>query len=315
VTGAGRGPGFVHSLPLASHPAVRHTSDSLMPVLGKLIVAAGVAASSCALGIAVSACSGHTSTPPTSSNASLTMVPTCEDAGLSIAFNPMYSAYIDDGMHTFQVPAVVYGSDGTATWYADSNFVGMQQDNERTNEVLLSMRQAGTTTITVQTSDGKCASAPLNISEAMESDWEIGNQRYNDGKSVHVSSGAGGGSPLESGQGGPACTNCHGETATNGPFTNVSHTPEQTGGFSDDDILNIVLNGTFPPNAFFDWTIVTYPAWQNFHRWADIMPDQQRGIIVYLRSLTPVVQRGSVNFGFFDTEAGAGVAVGDAASE
>jgi hypothetical protein len=234
------------------------------------------------------------------------MLPTCEDAGLAIAFNPMYSAYIPGGKHTFQVPAVVFGSDGNVKWSADLSMVEMQKSEERPNEVLLTMRQAGTTTIVVQTQDGKmCGSAPLNISAAEDTDWEIGNARYNDGNSIHVAAQQGTGSPLESaGNVGPACTSCHGETATGGPFTDVSHTPEQTGGFSDDDIIQIVTNGTFPPNAFFDWSIVTYPAWQNFHRWADIMPDQQKGIITYLRSLTPVVQKGTVNFGYFDMDGG-----------
>jgi hypothetical protein len=228
----------------------------------------------------------------------------------------MYSAYIDNGLHSFQVPAVVYGTDNEVTWYADSNMVEMQKDEERNNEVLLTMRKAGTTTIAVQSTDGKCATAPVNISEALESDWMIGNARYNNGSSLHISGDVEGGSPLESGMGGPACTNCHGLTATNGPFVNVSHTPEQTGGFSDDDILNIVLHGTFPTNAYFDWSITAYPNYQMFHRWADIKQDQQRGIVVYLRSLPPIVQRGSVNFGFFDQDGGAGVVTGgDAAAE
>ena len=69
----------------------------------------------------------------------------------------------------------------------------------------------------------------------------------------------------------------------------MSHTPEQTGGFSDDDLLNIILRGDFPDGGFFDSTIVTYAAWHNFHRWADITTDQQRGIITYLRAETEVV--------------------------
>jgi hypothetical protein len=234
------------------------------------------------------------------------MLPTCADAGLAIAFNPMYSAYIPGGAHTFQVPAVVFGYDGTVIWSADSSIVEMQQDQERTNQVLLTMRGVGTTTIVVQSDDHQlCGTSTLTISPAEESDWQIGNARYNDGNSIHVSSNPGSGSPLENaGTVGPACTNCHGETATGGPFTNVSHTPEQTGGFSDDDILGIVQMGMFPINAYFDSSIVSPVSWSNFHRWADIMPDQQKGIITYLRSLTPVVQKGSVNFGFFAMDAG-----------
>ena len=226
--------------------------------------------------------------------------PTCTDGGLTIAFNPMYSAV--DGTHTFQVPAVVVGSNQQVTWFADSSMVGMMADPDLSNEVLLTMLQAGITTIHVQSADGKkCGSAPLTISSALESDWEIGNKRYNSGVSVHLAGPPrqGTGSPLESmGMVGPACTNCHGQTATNSIYTDVSHTPEQTAGFSDADLLNIILNGTFPDSAKeFDWSIVAYPVWQNFHRWTDITTDQQRGIIVYLRSLTPRPQLGGRNFG------------------
>ena len=240
-------------------------------------------------------------------------IPLCTDGGLQVAFSPMYSAYVPG--HTFQIPAIVVGSDKNVTWSADSKVVGMQSDGEHPNEVLITALHAGTVAINVQSEDGKCGSSILTIDEATESDWQIGNARYNNGNSLHLQAGATGGtgSPLESGGVYPACTNCHGETATNSAFTNVSHTPEQTGGFSDDEILNIILHGTFPPGAYFDTNIVPYISWMNFHRWADITPDQQKGIIVYLRSLTPAPQNGAVNFGAFDTDA-SGVAA-DAAND
>jgi hypothetical protein len=217
----------------------------------------------------------------------------------------MYSAFIDDGLHTFQIPAVVYGSNGTVTWTADESMVGLQADPDLPNEVMITILKAGMTNILVQSSDGKCGSAPLVISSATEDDWKIGNARYNNGTSLHLSAAAGandsGKSPLEQGTGGPACTNCHGETATNGPFTDVSHTPEQTGGFSDQDLINIFTKGQFPPGAYFDQSIVSYRYWQTWHKWADITPDQYRGVIVYLRSLTPRPQKGQVNFGAYRT--------------
>lgn len=265
------------------------------------IVAAGLLDASCSSGPAGSA-------PPAAEGGGppVLLDPTCTAGGLTIAFNPMYSAYIDT-THTFTLPAVVVGSDQTVTWFADSSMVGMMADPERPNEVLLQTLQPGITTIHVQSADGKCGSAPLTIDPALESDWEIGSARYNDGTSLHLNGPpkADGGSPLESaGVAGPACTNCHGETATHGPYTDVSHTPEQTGGFSDSDLLNIIIHGTFPSNAAFDWSIVAYPVWQTFHQWTDIMPDQQKGIIVYLRSLTPEPQMGQPNFGAFDEDAG-----------
>jgi hypothetical protein len=252
----------------------------------------------------LAACSSD-SAGPTGPDADVVPQAKCTDGGLTVAFNPMYSAF--DGTHTYTVPAVVRGSNGNVTWSADSRIVGMQRDNERPNEVLIQALQPGVVVINVQSDDGRCGSALLTISAASVSDWQIGNARYNDGMSLHLAAGAtpGDHSPLEmSGTSGPACTSCHGETATNGPFTDVSHTPEQTGGFSDDDLLNIILRGDFPDGGFFDKTIVSYSAWHNFHRWADITSDQQRGIITYLRSLTPRDQRGQVNFGAFDLDSG-----------
>jgi hypothetical protein len=273
-----------------------------MLLLRNPLVAIMVAVGCCGLAALAVACSSSSSSQGTGP-AIAAGVPqsSCADAGLTIAFNPMYSA--SDGVHMFTIPAVVRGSNGQVTWSADSRFVGMQVDSERPNEVLIQTLKAGNVLINVQSTDGKCGSAVLFISQAAASDWEIGNARYNNGQSVHLAAGAtaGTGSPLEVGtMGGPACTNCHGETATNGPYTNVSHTPEQTGGFSDDDLLSIILRGNFPDGGFFDTKVANPIAWHNFHRWTDITPDQQRGIITYLRSLTPRNQRGSVNFNAFD---------------
>jgi hypothetical protein len=271
-----------------------------MLLLRNPFVAITIAAGCCglaALGVACSSSSSSGNGPPTAA------IPqsSCVDAGLTIAFNPMYSAY--DGTHMFKIPAVVRGSNGMVTWSADKRMVGMQRDNERPNEVLIQTLQSGSVLINVESSDGKCGSSLLTISPATVSDWMIGERRYNNGQSVHLAAGAntGGGSPLEEGtMGGPACTNCHGETATNGPYTDVSHTPEQTGGFSDDDLLGIILHGNFPDGGFFDTSVANPVAWHGFHQWSDIQPDQQRGIITYLRSLTPVNQRGSANFNAFE---------------
>jgi hypothetical protein len=54
--------------------------------------------------------------------------------------------------------------------------------------------------------------------------------------------------------------------------------------------------------------------WQTWHKWADITPDQQLGSIAYLLSLTPVPQKGAINFGALTIDAGAGVPM-DASSE
>ena len=105
----------------------------------------------------------------------------------------MYSAF--DGKHTFQVPAVVRGSNGNVQWSADSTYVNMSQDLERPNEVLITMKKAGAVVINVQSVPDpdaavpeapKCGSSILTISSAAESDWEIGSARYNDGTSLQT---------------------------------------------------------------------------------------------------------------------------------
>jgi hypothetical protein len=112
--------------------------------------------------------------------------------------------------------------------------------------------------------------------------------------------------------GGTACTNCHGPTAVgpNNPYQNVSHTPEQTGGFSDSDLVMIFTQGILPDGGYFDPAVIltncdggpactqaAYATWHSFHQWSDITPDQYPGIIVYLRSLQPESQNGTSNFG------------------
>jgi hypothetical protein len=296
----------------------------------RTFLAAGIAATLVTCGAVLAACSSSSApvtagmTPPTyDMDSGIGPTPDaialpCPNGALSITFSPMFSAF--DGKHNFQVPAYATGTTSNVTWSADTSFVGMQSDSERPNEVLITMLKAGVTAITATSGDGKCGSAQLNISASTTTDWEIGNERYNNGTSLHLAAvgvaSPDGGSPFEQGNGGPACTNCHGETATSSVFVDVSHTPEQTGGFSDDDLVNIILHGTFPTegNAF-DPTIVNETTWHEFHQWADITPDQEKGIITYLRSLPPAPQHGALNFGALGQGNDSGTSTVDAAPD
>jgi hypothetical protein len=233
----------------------------------------------------------------------------CTSMALNILFTPMYSA--SDGTHMFQLPAIVDGVDNTPiVWTVSDTTVATvaKDDTFVTGGAMITATNAngGTVTVTANLS-GVCGTSTLTVTGASPNDWEIGNQRYNDGVSIHFGGrggGDGGGGGMGDGGamtdvdgGGPACTNCHGPTATMGAFNDISHTPAQTGGFSDDDLVNIIVNGIVPDGGYFDTTIISYQRWQQFHHWTDIGPDQQKGIIVYLRSLTPVPQAGSANFG------------------
>jgi hypothetical protein len=283
----------------------------------KLFAAAGIGVALGAAGTGIAACTsssapsgGNSSSGSSSPNGVTCATPN----GLAISFNPMYSAYVTDKPHTFQIPAVVAA--GNATWTAsDMTAVSFQPNADLTmggyTGTTITVLAAPSTPVTiVAQAGGLCGSAPLSITSATEADWQIGNARYNNGMSLHVpmfggrggEGGAGpaldGGSPFDMGDSGPACTSCHGATATSNIFTDVSHTPEQTGGFSDDDLLTIVLHGMVPDGGYFD-PIVTPMLWHTIHQWADITPDQQKGIVVYLRSLPPAAQAGGVNIGGF----------------
>jgi hypothetical protein len=211
---------------------------------------------------------------------------------------------------------------------------------------------AGQVTVIATESDGSCGTSVLTITQNTVNDWMIGSARYNNGTALMPYMPDGGfpgfdgnfpdggfifdgnfpdgfsfdgsffpgadATSIAEVDGGTACTNCHGPTATNGPFKTVSHTPEQTGGFSDTELANIILNGQVPEGGYFDPSVLVpgcdggatctaqaMGIWHYFHRWSDITPDELPGVICYLRSLTPQAQAGMSNFGgFFRRDAG-----------
>jgi hypothetical protein len=236
---------------------------------------------------------------------------------LTLTFSPMYSAY--EPSHTYQLPVIVNTDPATLT-VSDTTAVQFQEDPELSvngyHGWMLTMLKApnGPITLTAQAGNA-CGSAQLFITSATPDDWQIGNARYNNGASLHFpmfGGGGDGGRPMgpppmmtmdgsffETADGGPACTSCHGETATSGFLNDVAHTPEQTGGFSDMDLINIIVHGQVPEGGYFDPNILSMPMWHMLHQWTDIQPDQYLGMVVYLRSLTPVAQMGHINLGGF----------------
>lgn len=211
----------------------------------------------------------------------------CDNPQLEILFSPMYSAY--DGVHPFKLPAVVNSiMPGAVTWSAsDPSLVDLVPDPAN-GGTMITMRKAGSVKI-IASAGGLCGVSTLTIAQAAADDWEVGSKRYNEGIVLR-------GLPRGTPDGGvnareAACTNCHGDTATMGLFKTVSHTPQQTGGFSDDDLFDIFTKGMVPPGGYFDESVVSYRQWQSFHKW-DMTPEQAKGVIVYLRSLTPQSQTG-----------------------
>ena len=252
----------------------------------------------------------------------------CANPAVNISFSPMYSAYIPGSTaHTFQIPAITDGT-GTITWGAtDTTVAALALDPTNPGGVMITIIGGGPVNIVAKDGTGACGMSALNITPGTEDLWKTGNARYNNGVSIvrgprprpdgGFPEGGGGGFDPEAGSifemdGGTACTNCHGPTATNGLFNDVSHTPEQTGGFSDQDLVDIFVNGIVPDGGYFDPNVLipdasadptgatqakAYARWQFIHRWTDISVDQQPGMVIYLRSLTPAPQDGTSNFG------------------
>lgn len=222
---------------------------------------------------------------------SATPMTTCNDpTGLKLVFSPMYSAVIPgDDTHAFQVPVVVQGFSGSElTWRAsDPTAVSITPD-ALTGGVLLRMlstakNPGAPVTITANTKTA-CGTATLNITTGTTDEWNAGEQRYNDRVSIDAGVRA-------------ACSDCHAPRADAGlGYDDIAHTPEQTGGFSDVELQNIIQNAVVPDGGYFDTKIISYARWQAFHQW-NLTPSEKTGIVLYLRSLQPTAQTGTANFG------------------
>jgi hypothetical protein len=238
----------------------------------------------------------------------------CAKDQLKLLFTPMFSAY--DGMHSFKVPVVVNNVDPSAVAFSasDPSMVDIAQPDPDTGIAMITVQKAGTVTI-VANAGGLCGTSLLTITSATPDDWEVGSARYNNGVKLVPRGRRGPGERDAAATDGPsstevACTNCHGELATMGLFKTVAHTPQQTGGFSDDELKDVFRNGKIPANkeSYFDFTkvMITPEMWSRIHQW-DVDDDQAKGLITYLRSLTPTPQtgmRGDFGGGFMRPDGG-----------
>jgi hypothetical protein len=81
------------------------------------------------------------------------------------------------------------------------------------------------------------------------------------------------------------CSNCHSEVAD---ALDVEHTPQQTGGYSDDELISIFTMGQKPGDAKFH-TPFPEALYMRFHTW-EATEEEREGLVTYLRSLTPKTQ-------------------------
>jgi hypothetical protein len=247
------------------------------------------------------------------------------EESLAITFSPMYSAF--DGKHTFKVPVVVLDAPAKITFRAlDEGMVDVVRTGDAS--AMLTMRKAGKTTIVGEADDGTWAKAELTVTEAAPNLYDLGRERYENGVEAFTTPEGGfmipdfadsgimfvdggivfpdGGFPrFDAGafMANPesACTFCHkpdGAGSGGGGLLNidVEHTPQQIGGYSDDDLLKIFTEGMKPPGV--PMRIANTPrlemTWKMTHQW-QMEEEAKKGIIVYIRGLEPKTQ-GPVDF-------------------
>lgn len=238
------------------------------------------------------------------------------DRVLEIAFNPMYSAY--DGKHVFRVPVKVTGAEGAlAVRTTPADFVDYEPSEVG---VTLTTRGAGKATITISDAAGNSGSATLTVTQNERGDVDFGDERYNNdpGPGFVLPEGGlsfdasalprlpEGGLRLPEGgfdtptrrDGVPACIRCHKPYNNASRFSSVEnageYTPQQTGGYSDEQLGLIITDAVKPAGTHFRVTNrggllpdeEAMQSFASFHKFA-LAPETLSGVIAYLRSLEP----------------------------
>jgi hypothetical protein len=66
----------------------------------------------------------------------------------------------------------------------------------------------------------------------------------------------------------------------------VQHTPSQTAGYSDAELITIFTEGKKPEGEPQRYTFIPKEYWNMGHRW-NVTEEQKKGLVVYLRALAP----------------------------
>jgi hypothetical protein len=215
---------------------------------------------------------------------------------LTIVYPTMYSAY--DGVHTFQVPAHVEDTNvelsGWQAIPADAAVIDPDPDVE--GGVLITV-QAAVEQITIAASAGPVGgTAALFITSGTPEQWEAGSARYANGVEFELEIDFA--MLLDPNWEPPmppsdlACNNCH---TTGAKYFEIQHTPTQVARYSDDDLAKILTMGMKPEGEKFRvlppmiGSMTAMEIYAAYHRW-ETTEDEVKGLILYLRSLTPTGQ-------------------------
>ena len=208
---------------------------------------------------------------------------------LSIVYERMYSAY--DGVHTFKVPAHVDGQIIDVTgWQAIPSKAVLFESDPENDGVMITILQP-VEEITIAASAGKLGgTAPLRVTVGTEADWAMGEARYNNGVEYNLPDINFAEVIFDPNWMPPeppdnlACNNCH---TTGAKYFEVQHTPTQAARFSDEELIKVFTEGMKPAGVGFRvLPEMLTDLYVDFHTWTS-SPEEQKGLIIYLRSLTP----------------------------
>jgi hypothetical protein len=240
---------------------------------------------------AVMACGDEPSGDGASMAGANALAPVGTDLDADIFFSPAYSSF--DGVHTFQVPMTVKGYSAIEWETENKDLVDLEKINP--NTVMITTRKAGTARI-IARAGSLSGSTMLHITESTDADWNLGKERYTNAAVLMIDRQM---AMMQAMQGGMmitipddlSCKNCHGSGAM---ALSVEHTPQQTGGYSDEELVNIFTKGAKPPTA--GWKSgIPMQLYMSLHTWS-ATEEEKRGLVAYIRSLTPATQ-GQIDFG------------------
>lgn len=216
--------------------------------------------------------------------------PNVDWEALTLIYSPLYSAY-DGGAHTFQVPVRVDGAAiDVSGWQAiPSNAAKFDADPTTDGQVLITV-MAPVEEITIAAHDGMIGGkTTLYVTIGTPEEWALGDARYNNGVEYEL--------PeftfdqlLDPNFDPPpppdnlACNNCH---TTGAKYFEIIHSPTQAAQYSDEELINIFTMGMKPEPVCYR---VLPPdleyLYLDFHTW-EAPESEQKGLILYLRALTP----------------------------